>query len=144
MTTSLGRGSRRAFVDTSAYYALVDRRDTNHSLAQSIATGLTTDRYQQFTTDFVLAELHALLLARLGRGIAGHVLRDIDHSSTIIAPVTARDQRRAREILQQYDDKDFSLVDTLSFAVMERLAIPNAFTFDHHFAQYGLNVLTPQ
>lgn len=68
----------------------------------------------------------------------------MDRSSTIIAPVTARDQRRAREILQRYDDKDFSLTDALSFAVMERLAIPNAFTFDHHFAQYGLNVLTPQ
>lgn len=144
MTTSLERGSRRAFVDTSAYYALIDRRDANHSPAQSIATRLTTERYQQFTTDFVLAELHALLLARLGRGIAGRVLRDMDRSSTIITPVTTRDQRRAREILQQYDDKDFSLTDALSFAVMERLAIPNAFTFDHHFAQYGLSVLTSQ
>jgi predicted nucleic acid-binding protein len=42
--------------------------------------------------------------------------------------------------LRQYDDKDFSLTDALSFAVMDRLEISEAFTFDHHFRQYGFRV----
>jgi predicted nucleic acid-binding protein len=33
------------------------------------------------------------------------------------------------------------LTDAISFAVMERLRIPQAFTFDHNFAQFGWNVL---
>jgi predicted nucleic acid-binding protein len=45
-------------------------------------------------------------------------------------------------IIYQYDDKDFSLTDATSFAVMERLRVPAAFTFDRHFAQYGFTVLT--
>ena len=55
----------------------------------------------------------------------------------------ASDEERAREIIYQYDDKDFSMTDAISFAVMERLRIARAFTFDRHFAQYGFTVLTP-
>jgi len=37
-----------------------------------------------------------------------------------------------------------SLTDAASFAVMERLRLPAAFTFDRHFAQYGFTVLVAQ
>jgi predicted nucleic acid-binding protein len=33
------------------------------------------------------------------------------------------------------------MCDAVSFAVMERLGISAAFTFDAHFAQYGWSVL---
>jgi uncharacterized protein len=56
--------------------------------------------------------------------------------------VTPADVERAKAIIYQYDDRDFSLTDATSFAVMERLRIPTAFTFDRHFAQYGFTVLT--
>ena len=43
----------------------------------------------------------------------------------------------------QYQDKDFPMVDAISFAVMERLGISVAFAFDQHFTQYGWTALTP-
>ena len=43
----------------------------------------------------------------------------------------------------QYQDKDFPLVDAISFSVMERLGISVAFAFDQHFTQYGWTALTP-
>ena len=49
--------------------------------------------------------------------------------------------RPQRERRVFFDSTDFSLVDALSFAVMERLQVPAAFAFDQHFAQYGLTVL---
>ncbi len=81
-------------------------------------------------------------MGRHGRDVAARVLRDIDASAgTTVVRVSARDERRAREIIERYDDKEFSLTDAISFAVMERLRIGSAFTFDRHFAQYGFAVL---
>jgi len=108
-----------------------------------ILEGIQLHRAHLFTTNFIIAETHALLLARRGRAIASRGLGEIDNSTTTVVRISSRDERRAREIIRRYDDKDFSLTDAASFAVMERLRIPHAFTLDRHFAQYGFTVLTP-
>jgi predicted nucleic acid-binding protein len=122
--TSGATGQNQAFIDASAYYALVDTGDRNNAVARAIATRMGRTRWRLATTNLVLAETHALLLARLGRGIALRVLREIDRSSVVIARVGLDDEKRGRTILVRYDDKDFSLTDAISFAVMERLGIP--------------------
>ena len=131
----------RVLVDTSAYFALVDPRDKNHRAAQAVTTRLAAERRPLFTTYFILAETHALVLARRGRAVAATVLREIDRSATTIVRVSATDERRAREIIVHHSDKDYSLTDALSFAVMERLGIGRAFAFDRHFVQYGLRLV---
>lgn len=136
-------GLHRVLVDTSAFYALTDPRDDDHTPAVRIHDRLTEERWRLFTTNFILAETHALLLARLDRAVALRVLQELDQSPTTIVRVSLTDERRARAILTQYDDKAFTLTDAISFAVMERLRITHAFAFDQHFAQYGLSVLTP-
>jgi predicted nucleic acid-binding protein len=133
---------RRVFIDTSAFFALTAPRDDDHHTALAIQQRLITERWRLYTTNLVLAETHALLLTRLGRTIALRTLQRIDHSTTTIIRISVADETRAREIIIQYDDKDFSFTDAASFAVMERLRIPHAFTFDRNFTQYGLPVLT--
>lgn len=130
------------FVDTSAYLALLDEEDEHHAQAIEIVNQLAEQRYRQFTTNVLLIEAHALILSALGISQAAQFLRDMEESNTVVIRVRATDEERAKQILFQYDDKDFSFADAISFAVMERLRIPYAFTFDHHFAQYGLTVLT--
>jgi uncharacterized protein len=142
MRTRRAAQTRRTLVDASAYFALLDTDDANHAQAVAIRDRLIAEGWQLFITSFVLAETHALLLNRLSQDIATRFLRDMEHSPTTLVWVTPADVQRARAIIYQYDDKDFSLTDATSFAVMERLAIRFAFTFDRHFAQYGLTVLT--
>ena len=52
---------------------------------------------------------------------------------------TIGDEERAREIINTYEDKAFSYTDATTFAVIERLGIKSTFTFDEHFAQFGLS-----
>lgn len=135
--------SRRAFLDSSGFLALVNQRDAYHHDAQTIWTRLTEQHWRTFTTNFVIAETHALFLVRLGHAPARAFLRQILQGSTTILRVGQHDEERAHRIIFQYDDKDFSLTDATSFAVMERLNLRSAFTFDRHFGQYGFTVLTP-
>jgi predicted nucleic acid-binding protein len=135
---------RRVFVDSSVYLALLDADDEHHLEATQILHQLAQARYRQFTTNVLLIESHALILSVLGRARAAQFLRDMEESNTVVLRVRAADEERAKQILFQYDDKDFSFADAISFAVMERLAIRLAFTFDRDFAQYGFTVLTAQ
>ena len=136
--------ARRTLVDASAYFALLDQDDANHAQALAISHRLIAEGWRLFTTSFVLAETHALLLNRLSQTIATRFLRDMEQSPTTLVWVTPTDVARAKAIIYQYDDKDFSLTDATSFAVMERLRISSAFTFDRHFAQYGFTSLSAQ
>lgn len=102
---------------------------------------LITEHWRLFTTNFILAETHALLTSRLNSQIALRALHEIDRSATTIVRVTVEDERQARAVLATYADKTFSLTDALSFVVMARVGITTAFTFDRHFAQYGLSTL---
>ncbi len=103
---------------------------------------LTEQRCRLFTTNFVVAETHALILTRVGRTNAREALRLIDAGSETVIRISVDDERRARAILDRDQDKTFSLVDAMSFAVMERMGITDAFAFDRHFAQYGFRLVT--
>lgn len=127
----------RIFMDSSAYLALVSLYDTFHQEARAYLTYLTDHRWRTFTTNFVVAETHALFIARLGSQDATAFLRQMEQTATTVIRVSLRDERRAREIVYRYTDKSFSFTDALSFAVMERLHIREAFTFDGHFRQFG-------
>ena len=133
---------RRVFVDSSAYLAILDVDDAHYAEAAEILPWLAANGFRQFTTNVILIETFSLVLSALGAAPARKFLRDMSESNTIVVRVSARDEERARAILFKYTDKDFSFVDAISFAVMERLNISSAFAFDRHFAQYGFSIVT--
>ncbi|MCL5075747.1 MAG: PIN domain-containing protein [Chloroflexi bacterium] len=134
--------SSRVFIDTSAYFALADDDDTNYHRAQAILTQLANQCSPLFTTTFVVAKTHTLLLARLNQHIATKFLKEIENSSTTVVHPTLLDLKQARATVYKYADKNFSFTDAISFAVMERMNISYALSFDRHFAQYGFHLLT--
>lgn len=143
MASVPGRRADRVFVDTSAYLALLARNDQHHEQAMKTFRVILGERAPQFTTNTVVIEAHALILSTLGIRAGQAFLQSIDAGGTTVVRSRASDEERAREIIYRYDDKDFSMADAISFAVMERLHITRAFTFDRHFAQYGFTILTP-
>ncbi len=79
-------------------------------------------------------EAHALLLRKLGRSIAREWLLTGGLSVVRAMP---REEQRAKELLARYTDKDWTLCDAVSFAVLDSHRVRRAFTFDHHFRHYG-------
>lgn len=138
------RRLRRVFQDSSSYAALLDQRDASHPAARLILDNIALARYQPYTTNIILIEAHALILSELGNRIASQFLKDIRRGNTRIMRVRASDEEGAQEILFRYSDKQWSLADATSFAVMERLGIRYALALDSDFSQYGFIALTPE
>ena len=109
----------------------------------NILDQLIAQRYRLYSTNAMLIESHALILSVMGNHVANRFLRDTMRGPTVVVRVREADEGRAREILLRYEDKAFSYNDAISFAVMERLGIDLAFTFDSDFRQYGWAVATP-
>lgn len=137
------RNERRVFIDTSAFVGLADARDQESIRAGRVMELLIAQRWQLVTSNFVVAETHALLLSRRDRQLALATLLDIDDGTATVLRISEADELRARRIIERYDDKAFTLTDATSFAVMERLGIRSAFTFDRHFSQFGFDLLAP-
>jgi len=119
----------RILADTSA--------NRNHARAVSLARLMRRRRLTPLLTNFIVGETHGLVLSRLGAGLAR---RWLFGNVWPIERITADDEVRARDILRRHDDKSFSYVDATSFSLMERLGIRQAFSFDPHFEQYGLEL----
>jgi uncharacterized protein len=117
------------FVDTSAWYAAVDGADQNHERAKVVLT--TAEAL--VTTDHILIETWTLLRYRIGRKQALAFWERLG-SVAMIEFVTGADVEVARQIVGIWKDHDFSIVDCTSFAVMQRLGIRRAASFDADFA----------
>ena len=120
--------------DSSAILALLDADDADHARAVGVARQIAAEERSAFITNYIEAEAHALLLRKLGRVIARQWLLTGGLPVVRALPV---EEQRAREILARHADKDWTLCDAISFAVIDSRHVASAFTFDHHFQQYG-------
>ena len=129
------------FVDTSAYFAILDKSDKNHNKAVSF---LEKNDLPLITSNLVVIETINLVNSRIGHEPATQLGKKLyNESFTTVVDVTSEDEKKAWQIFQKYSDKDFSLTDCVSFALMERLRIKRAFAFDVHFIQYGKLSIVP-
>ena len=135
------------FVDTSVFYARLAEDDVNHRAADEF---FRNNSAPLLTTREVVFESHALML-RVSRArptanmdpAAQRFLQTIDAGLARVILATEADHAAARRIVDANRDKDYSLCDALSFAVMERLGITQAASFDRHFRQYGRFTILP-
>ena len=120
--------------DSSAILALLDADDADHERAVAIAVQIASERRPSFITNYIEVETHALLLRKLGRALAREWLLTGDLPIIRALP---EEEDRAREIVARHSDKDWSLCDAISFAVLDMRGIRRAFTFDRHLLQYS-------
>lgn len=126
--------TRSVLWDSSAILALLDADDADHQRAIAAARQIAAEKRPSFITNYIEVEAHALLLRKLGRTIAREWL--LTGGLTVVRALPD-DEQRAREILARHTDKDWTLCDAISFAVLEGRHVRRAFTFDRHFRQYG-------
>ena len=131
--------TRSVLWDSSAILALLDADDADHAGAVAVARRIASEERPSFITNYIEAETHALLLRKLGRTVARDWL--LSGGLPVVRALPAEEQG-AKEILARHTDKDWSLCDAISFAVLDARQVATAFAFDRHFRQYGPSHLT--
>ncbi|HEX9563959.1 MAG TPA: PIN domain-containing protein [Gemmatimonadaceae bacterium] len=132
------RTATRLFVETSGWYALIDRRDAWHAnAAQQVAT-LLDARGRLVTTDYVVDESCTLARARAGC-VAANRLLDVSKQTGALdwGWIGAERFARAEVCFRKHSDHGYSFTDCTSFVVMRELKLARVLANDAHFTQAG-------
>jgi uncharacterized protein len=128
------------FVDTSAFYAVLDGTDANHVRARETWVRLLTEDHILLTTNYVLIETCALLQSRLGMPAVRAFHEDVvpllqvdwisedRHKSGVEAALAASRRR-------------LSIVDCISFQSIRERGVRRVFCFDRHFGEQGFDIV---
>lgn len=128
-----------AFVDTSAFYALLVRTDDAHERVRAAFSALVDAGRPLWTTSFVVVETMALLQHRIGLDAA----HDFDEAVLPAVRVHWVDEhlyRLGTDRLWRADRRQISLVDSVSFEFMVFQGLHTALAVDPDFADAGFAV----
>lgn len=130
------------WIDTSFLYALFVEADKNHESANSIWRSCLRKKVGLVTCNLVTAELGALLAYRFGHRVALRQMNLVYDSSLIKRlPVYCETESRAVRWWAGFEDQRFSMVDCVSFELMDELGITEALSFDSDFSIAGFTVI---
>lgn len=128
---------KRVFVDTGAWYALVDAADPDHA---RVSHCFREYRGRLVTSNFVFDETLTLARYKLGWQVAhrvGEMLRD--SRLTRLERISPADEEAAWSIFSDYADKSFSFTDCTSFALVRRIGFSLCLAIDDDFRSFGLH-----
>jgi predicted nucleic acid-binding protein len=127
------------FADTSYFVALVGPADQFHKRAIELSESLLG---HVITTEYVLVETGGMLSRPEDRHAYVNLVRDLESDPSVqIVPASQALFRTGFDLFARRPDKEWSLVDCLSFVTMKQRRLEGALTADRHFVQAGLRAL---
>ncbi len=133
----------RTFVDTSAWFAILNPEDERHQIMSAAYSELLQLETEIVTSNTVVGESFTMLRSRAKRNpdLAFQFLKMFQDTHYIQVFFVDRDlEERAYRWLAQYSDHLLSFVDATSFACMESYGIDAAFTLDKDFVTAGFQI----
>jgi predicted nucleic acid-binding protein len=129
------------FIDTSYWVALLLHKDSHHEEAVAL---WSSERRALLCTNHVIGETWTYLRRKAGHKAAVSFLDAVGDSERVsVVHVDEFAESEALEWLRRHDEREFSFVDSTSFATMRRSRITEAFAFDGDFAAAGFIELRP-
>jgi predicted nucleic acid-binding protein len=128
------------FLDTVGLVALWDKSDQWHDDAERAFSQMARLRQPTLTTTFVLLECGNAVARRGFRQEVALFRETLEKRNELIVP-TADDWNQAWDSYKWGHAGEASIVDQISFVVMQRLGLTTAFTNDKHFKAAGFTAL---
>ena len=131
---------KSVFLDTVGLVALWDEADQWHAAAEEAFARVMSMRRPLVTTSYVLLECGNTAARRPYRSEVSLLREMLELRDELIIP-TAADWLRSWSAYDRGEAGQAGIVDHVSFEVMRRYRIEDAFTNDRHFEAAGFNTL---
>ena len=130
------------FLDAAFAIALSSPNDFFHQQAVHLADQLQDAGTHLVTTRAVLLEIGNALSKQRYRHAAVSLLKALEADPMVtIIPLTEQLYERSFQLFRERPDKEWGLIDCVSFVVMQERGIWEALTTDGHFQQAGFRVM---
>ena len=134
---------KRAFCDTSFFFAALYPRDVNYDHAGEILRDALQQEIELFTTWDIISETVTLLLYRFNSKAAIRFLDKLKPDLTIVVYDDSVREEAERVFRILIRDKKVSFCDAISFVVSRTILKDVAcLSFDDDFSRLGLTVIT--
>lgn len=135
--------NRSIFVDSWAWLALANKRDSWHQVAARGYEQIKAEGWFLVTSDYVLDEVITSLFKRVDFDGAlkfiDALISDVKAEQISLERIDEERFNYAWMLRSVYRDKaDMSFTDLTSFVLMKELNISRVFTGDHHFEMANL------
>jgi len=124
------------FLDTLFVIALLNQRDQYHERAAELAVRYEGKRF--LTTDAILLEIGNALAKKYTQEAVDVITHLLTSEDIEVVRLTPELFEESFALYKSHRDKEWGLIDCISFVVMRQNGIQEALTFDHHFVQAGL------
>ncbi|HQZ81797.1 MAG TPA: type II toxin-antitoxin system VapC family toxin [Pyrinomonadaceae bacterium] len=134
--------TNEVFLDTGYSIALSVESDDYHERAEQLAEKLEAEQTRLVTTQAILLEIGNALASERYRPAAVKLLDALQDDALIeIVPLTEDLLGKAVDLFRNRADKEWGLVDCVSFVAMQERGLTEALTPDRHFEQAGFRAL---
>lgn len=141
MATTIHPGDE-VFLDASYALALSAPTDQYHQRALELATILESAPARLITTRAVMLEIGNALSRLRYRSSAVRLLQSLEADPAVrIISITEDLYARAFELYCSRPDKEWGLIDCVSFVAMSERRLTMALTADEHFLQAGFRAM---
>ena len=130
--------SHKVFIESSVFYAFVNRAHTKHPQAAAFFRYFAQEKYQVFTSYPVIEEVYKQIYEKISPSLAKDFLRGIMLSSLNILYPTESDTRAALKTLINYRNTELTFMDSQSAVLSNRNYIPQVCTFDYLHPLFGI------
>lgn len=114
--------------------------DAFHIKARTLFNALLTNGAELITTNYVVVETIAVLQSRYGMEPVYDFLDGIMPTLQVVW-ISQSDHQAAEQLLRAVNRRRVSLVDCVSFVIMNKHGINQVFAWDRDFEDFGFTIL---
>jgi predicted nucleic acid-binding protein len=131
---------RAIFIDTGAFLAKEIAADQFHRQAVEFWDRMSEESLVLYSSEHVLDETATLLARRTSYFWATEWGADVLNAGIHFLPTQGNDLRDAFRLMRKFADQAVTLTDCISFVLMKKEGLKDAFGFDRHFTAAGFSL----